>query len=129
MARVIGQSVRTVVARVVGVIKIEHYWMAIEPIDMRAGMETVLGKVVSVFGSAQAHHAYFFTNRRSNRIKVLVTDSFGVWLAVRRLHEGHFIRTQIESGSKVEMTQSQVEALLLGLPWQRLGKARQIMVS
>ena len=40
-------------------IKIEHYWMAIEPIDMRAGIETVLGKVVSVFGAAQAHHAYF----------------------------------------------------------------------
>ncbi len=103
--------------------------MAIEPIDMRAGIETVLGKVVSVFGAAQAHHGYFFTNCRANRIKVLVTDSFWVWLAVRRLHEGHFIRTQVESGSKVEMTQSQVEALLLGLPWQRLGKACQITVS
>lgn len=58
------------------------------------GMETVLGKVVSVFGSVQAHHAYFFTSRRANRIQVLVTDRFGVWLAVRRLHEGHFVRTQ-----------------------------------
>jgi len=36
-------------------IKIEQYWMAVEPIDMRAGMETVLGKVVAVFGSAKAH--------------------------------------------------------------------------
>ena len=116
-------------AGVVGMIQIDQYWMAVEPIDMRAGMETVLGKVVSVFGSAQAHHAYFFTNRRANRIKVLVTDGFGVWLAVRRLHEGHFVRTQLESGMRVEMTQSQVEALLLGLPWQRLGKARQITVS
>jgi hypothetical protein len=43
LAHIIGQRVRTVVARVVGVIKIEQYWMAIEPIDMRAGMETVLG--------------------------------------------------------------------------------------
>jgi hypothetical protein len=59
LARVIGQRVRTVIARVAGVNKIEQYWMAIEPIDMRAGIETVLGKVVSVFGAAQAHHAYF----------------------------------------------------------------------
>ena len=110
-------------------IQIDQYWMAVEPIDMRAGIETVLGKVVSVFGSAQAHHAYFFTNRRANRIKVLVTDGFGVWLAVRRLHEGPFVRTQLESGVRVEMTLSQVEALLLGLSWQRLGKARQITVS
>ena len=34
-------------------IRIQQYWMAVEPIDMRAGMETVLGKVVAVFGSAQ----------------------------------------------------------------------------
>lgn len=37
-------------------IQIDQYWMAVEPIDMRAGIETVLGKVVSVFGSAQATH-------------------------------------------------------------------------
>ena len=116
-------------AGVAGMIKIEQYWMAVEPIDMRAGMETVLGKVVSVFGSAKAHHAYLFTNRRANRLKVLVTDGFGVWLAIRRLHEGHFVRTQLESRPSVELTQSQLEALLLGLPWQRLAKAHEITVS
>jgi len=116
-------------AGVAGMIKIEQYWMAVEPIDMRAGMETVLGKVVAVFGSAQAHHAYLFTNRRANRIKVLVSDGFGVWLAIRRLHEGHFVRAQLESRASVELTQSQLEALLLGLPWQRLGKAHEITVS
>jgi transposase len=109
-------------------IKIDQYWLAVEPIDMRAGMETVLGKVVSVFGSAQAHHAYLFTNRRANRIKVLVSDGFGIWLAMRRLHEGHFIRAQLGTSGGIELTQSQIEALLLGLPWQRLAKARQITV-
>ena len=109
-------------------IRIRQYWMATEPIDMRAGMETVLGKVVAVFGSAQAHHAYIFTNRRTNRLKVLVTDEFGVWLAVRRLHEGHFARVQDAAGTRFELTQSQVDALLVGLPWQRLGKPSQITV-
>jgi len=41
---------------------------------------------VSMFGAAQAHHAYFFTNRRVNRTNVLFTDSFEVWLALRRLN-------------------------------------------
>lgn len=109
-------------------IRIQQYWMAVEPIDMRAGMETVLGKVVAVFGSAQTHHAYLFTNRRANRLKVLVTDGFGVWLAVRRLHEGHFVRQAASTRPHLALTQSQVDALLVGLPWQRLAKPSQITV-
>ena len=71
---------------------------------------------------------YIFTNRRTNRLKILVTDEFGVWLAVRRLHEGHFARVQDAAGKRFELTQSQVDALLVGLPWQRLGKPSQITV-
>lgn len=109
-------------------IHIERYWMAFEPIDMRASMETVLGKVVAVFGSAQTHHAYLFTNRRANRLKVLVTDGFVVWLAVRRLHEGHFVRQAASTRTHLALTQSQVDALLVGLPWQCLAKPSQITV-
>ncbi|MBK1779599.1 IS66 family insertion sequence element accessory protein TnpB, partial [Advenella sp. WQ 585] len=45
----------------------EHYdqiWLGTEPVDMRAGMDTLLSRVVMVFGAAQPHHAYLFTNRR-----------------------------------------------------------------
>jgi transposase len=48
-------------------------------------MESVLNRVVTVFGAARPHHAYLFSNRRANRIKVLVHDGIGVWLAARRL--------------------------------------------
>jgi hypothetical protein len=37
---------------------------------MRAGVDTALARVVSVFGSARSHHAYLFLNRRANRLKV-----------------------------------------------------------
>ncbi|WP_442953046.1 IS66 family insertion sequence element accessory protein TnpB [Paucibacter sp. B51] len=30
-------------------------------------------------------------NRRANRMKVLVHDGVGVWLASRRLNAGHFV--------------------------------------
>jgi transposase len=74
-------------ARVAQVIRIEAVWLATEPMDMRAGSDGALARVVRVFGSARPHHAYLFANRRANRIKVLAHDGIGVWLAARRLHQ------------------------------------------
>jgi hypothetical protein len=34
----------------------------------------VLARVIKVFGAAHPNHAHLFTNRRSNRLKVLVHD-------------------------------------------------------
>ncbi len=55
-------------------IRIDAVWFALEPLDMRAGVDTALARVVSVFGEARVHHAYLFMNKRSNRMKVLVPD-------------------------------------------------------
>ncbi|WP_370671695.1 IS66 family insertion sequence element accessory protein TnpB [Pseudomonas sp. 24 E 13] len=40
--------------------------------DMRAGTETALARVIAVFGAARPHCAYLFANRRATRMKVLV---------------------------------------------------------
>ena len=58
-------------------IRIDAIWLATEPMDMRAGTETALARVIAVFGAAQPHCAYLFANRRATRIKVLVHE--GVW--------------------------------------------------
>ncbi|SED16410.1 IS66 family insertion sequence element accessory protein TnpB [Pseudomonas costantinii] len=71
-------------------IRIDSIWLATEPMDMRAGTDTALARVVAVFGAAQPHCAYLFANRRANRMKVLVHDGLGIWLAARRLHQGKF---------------------------------------
>ena len=55
-------------------IRIDAVWFSLEPLDMRAGVDTALARVVSVFGEARVHHAYLFMNKRSNRMKVLVPD-------------------------------------------------------
>jgi transposase len=55
-------------------IRIDAVWLATEPLDMRAGADTILARVVKVLGSARPHHAYLFANRRSTRMKVLVYD-------------------------------------------------------
>ena len=56
----------------------------------RAGTETALARMVAVFGAAKPHCAYLFANRRANRMKVLVHDGVGIWLAARRLNQGKF---------------------------------------
>jgi transposase len=111
-----------VAARAAEVIRIEAIWLAVEPLDMRAGTETVLGRVVRVFGAAHPHHAYLFANRRASRMKVLVHDGIGVWLAARRLNQGRFV-WPAEGSTKVSLTHAQLDALVLGLPWQRVGDA------
>ena len=96
--------------------------------DMRAGPERLLASVVQVFGSAQAHHGYLFANARATRIKLLVHDGFGVWCAARRLNAGRFVWPR-ELGAEVApiaLTQAQFDALVLGLPWQRLTQMQVI---
>ena len=108
-------------------IRIDAVWLAVEPLDMRAGTETALTRVVNVFGAARPHHAYLFANRRANRVKVLVHDGIGVWLAARRLNSGKFIWPRDLSGT-LTLTTEQLNALVLGLPWQRLGESGVITV-
>ena len=45
-------------------IRIDAVWLAVEPIDMRAGAEGLLARVVQVFGAAKSHHGYLFANAR-----------------------------------------------------------------
>jgi len=104
------------------VIRIEAIWLAVEPLDMRAGTEAALSRVVRVFGSARPHHAYLFANRRANRIKVLVHDGIGVWLAARRLNQGRFT-WPADVAVSVTLTRAQFDALVLGLPWKHVGDA------
>jgi transposase len=113
---------------VVAVIRVDALWLAVEPIDMRAGADRLLARVVQVFGAARAHHAYLFTNTRSTRVKLLMHDGFGVWCAVRRLNCGGFIgpRASGLSAASLTLTREQFDALILGLPWQRLEELKVI---
>jgi transposase len=103
-------------------IRIDAVWLAVEPLDMRAGPDTALARVIHVFGEARAHHAYLFTNRRATRMKVLVHDGFGLWLCARRLHRGGFVWAGAQAGPATPLTPEQLQALIVGLPWQRLNE-------
>ena len=84
-------------------IRIDAAWLATAPLDMRAGADTALARVIATFGAAHPHHAYVFANQRANRLKILVHDGVGLWLAARRLHQGKFtwapaVRLPLKSG-------------------------------
>jgi len=116
--------------------RIDALWLAVRPMDMRAGPERLLASVVEVFGQAQAHHGYLFANARATRIKLLVHDGFGVWCAVRRLNAGRFawprevgagdLAADLATPAPMTLTQQQFDALVLGLPWQRLTQMQVI---
>ncbi|KAA0950619.1 IS66 family insertion sequence hypothetical protein [Pseudomonas sp. GW704-F3] len=115
-------------ARSAAMIRIDTIWLATEPMDMRAGTDTAMARVISVFGAAQPHCAYLFANRRATRMKVLVHDGLGIWLAARRLHQGKFAWPGTRHGSQMELSTEQLHALILGLPWQRVGPANAISI-
>ncbi|WP_420600625.1 IS66 family insertion sequence element accessory protein TnpB [Neptuniibacter sp.] len=102
-------------------IRIDEIWLATEPLDMRAGPDTALARVVKVFGVARPHCAYLFTNKRCNRIKVLIHDGLGIWLCARRLHQGKFCWAERWRGDCLSLSPEQLTALVQGLPWQRMG--------
>ena len=109
-------------------IRIDCAWLAVQPLDMRAGTDTALGRVVQVFGAAHPHHAYLFANARANRMKVLVHDGIGIWLAARRLNQGKFVWPSATLAKQVQISNEQLNALVLGLPWQRIGEGGIITV-
>lgn len=100
--------------------RIDTWYLASAALDMRCGMDTLLARVVAVFGSAAPHTAYAFANERATRMKVLVHDGFGLWLCTRRLHRGVFEWPRQERG-QVELSAAQWQALVVGLPWRRVG--------
>ena len=110
------------------VIRSDAAWFAPAPLDMRAGVDTALLRVVSVFGESRVHYAYLFMNKRANRMKVMVHDGFGLWLCERRPHQWRFVSTCLVQGERMPITWDQLQALIVGPPWERLEECGSIRV-
>jgi transposase len=109
-------------------IRIEAVWLALGVSDLRAGMDTLLGRVVHGFeGGAQQHHAYVFANRGATRLKVLVYDGAGLWLCTRRLQGGRFV-WPTQSTGMLSLTRAQWDWLFAGAPWQKLDAPSSIRI-
>lgn len=109
-------------------IRIDALWLCAAPVDMRSGTERLLAHVITTLGAARAHHGYLFCNARASRIKLVVHDGFGVWCAARRLNTGSFVWTTKtgDTPAALQLTRQQFDALVIGLPWQRLPEMQVI---
>lgn len=95
-------------------------WLALEPIDMRSGIDGLSLRVRQQLGSRPTDgRLYAFRNRRGNRLALLVWDGTGVWLAKRRLDQGRFTWPQ-STAPLHPLEAAQWQALLTGVDWQRL---------
>ena len=66
-------------------------FLAVEPADMRKGMEGLHALVGERLREDVRGGALFvFINKRHTRLKVLYFDGTGLWLATKRLEEGTF---------------------------------------
>jgi len=95
-------------------------WLATEPVDMRMGIDGLSSRVQQVLGRAPCDgSAYVFSNRRRTRLKLVCWDGTGVWMCLRRLHRGQFIRPQ--AGEQYwQLSAEQWQWLVAGVDWQRL---------
>jgi transposase len=101
-------------------IRPEHVWLAIEPVDMRGGIDSLSQHIQNLLGKSPCDgSAYAFRNRRATRLKLLIWDGTGVWLCQRRLHRGCFIWPTAESGT-TRLSAQQWNWLITGVEWQRL---------
>ena len=62
-------------------------------------------------------------------VKVLVHDGIGIWLAARRLHQGRFVWPTPGAAERLSLSRAQLDALVLGLPWARIGEAGIIAIT
>lgn len=95
-------------------------WLAVEPVDLRRGMDGLSALVQQALGQPPcAGSAFVFRNRAGNRLKLLLWDGNGVWLCQRRLHQGSFTWPKV--GEAVfALSYAQWQWLIAGVDWQRL---------
>jgi transposase len=109
--------------------RIEAIWLACGASDLRAGMDTLLARVVHSFeAGAKPHTAYVFANRGASLLKVLLMDGSGLWLCTRRLSSRTRFVWPADEAAHVAITAVQWDWLVAGAPWQHLGAVRPVTV-
>lgn len=96
------------------------WYVARAPIDLRCGVDRLLLRIRDELGRDPfAGTAFVFRNRSGTRIKVVVADVHGVWLCVRRLHQGRFVWPR-SGDAQWTLDAQQFAWLCAGVDWQRM---------
>jgi transposase len=101
------------------------WWLVLASADLRCGIDRLLVMIASDLGrDPRDGGAYVFRNRAGTRIKVVCVDATGVWLSVRRLHDGRFVWPRAGDAT-CALSPEQFAWLSAGVDWQRLSRSRE----
>lgn len=88
-------------------------FIALEPVDMRAGINTLQALVSErLKGEVRGGALFVFTNKQRRLIKILYWDGTGMWLMLKRLEQGTFFwpRAAQEGQVKLELAPEACDA-------------------
>lgn len=106
-------------------LKLNNVFLAVKPVSMRRGSDTLTQYVQDTLKSSWHESAAFvFVNKTRTRIKVLRWDKLGVWLCTRRLHQGHFHWPR-GNDATWSLTSEPFEWLITGIDWQQIDGRNQ----
>jgi transposase len=98
----------------------ESVWLALDPVDMRTGIDGLSLHVQQALGRSPCDGtAYVFSNRRRTRLKVVSWDGTGVWMCLRRLPRSQCVWPP-PGESCWQLSAEQWQWLVMGVDWQRL---------
>ena len=99
--------------------------VATKPVDFRKGAEGLATLVrEAMTADPFSGTVYVFRAKRADRIKLIFWDGTGLCLFAKRLEDGIFRWPRIEDGV-MRLSAAQLSALLEGLDWRRVHKARE----
>ena len=94
-------------------------FVARSAVDFRRGVDGLCGIVREEFGADPlSGHWFVFMNRRANRLRILVWDRNGFWLATKRLERGTFERFDGRDAT-LEIDRAKLAMLLDGIDVKR----------
>jgi len=93
-------------------------FVAREAIDMRKGLDGLVGLVIDVIDEdPQSGHLFVFFSRARSLVKCLVWDCYGYWVLYKRLEHGRFQVFDHASASRgaFELSSTDLALLLDGI--------------
>lgn len=101
-------------------------FLAVPPADMRCSIDGLAGLVRSGLGEDPLSGDLFaFTNRRRDRIKILLWDRSGFWVLYKRLEKGTFAWPTTEEGpNRAVLSLEELSLLLEGIELSSLRRRK-----
>jgi transposase len=94
--------------------------------DMRKGFDGLYGLVRDkLLCDPLSGHVFLFSNAQKNRLKILFSDSSGLWVCSRRLEKGRFHWPEATNAqAKIVLSQAEFALLVGGIDLTRTRRRR-----